>query len=307
MKVLNSADNELDFSLDGMEEKEARMALAALASVEFYFGKVAKAHQRLIETLGRKGKEEEGTRKSTPWINYLIAFTFAVQALMIGTILSTAPFLIYLEYGMPMQNVGYIFAGGETIGTIALMLLVSAENQAAVRKYFPGPFNMLIIIGSLGGVALLLAVQNVGLTVAVITIIMGLNDFGTSLTAEAQGATVAAEDYARVNMLGNVARRVGNMVTAAVGPIMFGVIYFLPFVVFGALTLIWIGFMTYCFHLRGKQVARIMNERTFRSGGTEVAPAGLKLYAKHATFVSAENQISGNLDDVPQPTEETKV
>ena len=47
-----------------------------------------------------------------PWINYLIALTFAAQALMIGTILSTAPILIFVEYGMALTDVGYIFAGG---------------------------------------------------------------------------------------------------------------------------------------------------------------------------------------------------
>lgn len=295
-KELNEADVQMDVKLNGMDEDETRMALASIASCEVNFPGIMRKGSALGRMLSRIPSERDEndashkTKAVTPWINYLIAITFAIQALMIGSILSTGPILIYLIYGLPLQNVGYIFAGGETIGTIALMFLVSGENQKAVRKFFPGPFNMIIIIGSLGVFALLLAAKNIGLTIAALTIIMGLNDFGTSLTAEAQGATVAAEDYARINMLGNVARRMGNMVTAVLGPIMFGIVYYLPFVVFGFLTIIWIGVMAFAFHLRGSQIAKKLNKVSEKQGHRKQVPSGLKLYLKYATFVSAEHR-----------------
>jgi hypothetical protein len=296
-KELNEADVQMDIKLNGMDEDETRMALASIASCEVNFPGIMRKGSALGRMLSQVPKERDDhssshkTKTVTPWINYLIAITFAIQALMIGSILSTGPILIYLIYGLPLQNVGYIFAGGETIGTVALMFLVSSENQKAVRKFFPGPFNMIIIIGSLGALALLLAVNDIRLTIAALTIIMGLNDFGTSLTAEAQGATVAAEDYARINMLGNVARRMGNMVTAVLGPIMFGTVYYLPFIVFGVLTIIWIGVMAFAFHVRGSQIAKKLNKGSEKQGHiNQKVPSGLKLYLKYATFVSAEHR-----------------
>ena len=262
-----------------------------------------------------------------------------------------------------MRRAAVLFAGGEALGTIALFTLVPVSQQKAARKYFPvspcrsssrqqpqtclvelpwqfdpslklcpgfcaqGPFNMMIIIGSLGALAILLAVHSQVLTIIIITLIMGLNDFGTSLTAEAQGATVSSEHYARMNMLGNVCRRVGNMVrthwwmdriacvhmcvcprrtilcarddipcspppqtTAVLGPIMFGVAYYLPFVVFGVTTVLWVCMMAGAFSIRGTQVAKMINKQNEAAGDAERAPEGLQLYARHATFVSAETR-----------------
>jgi hypothetical protein len=224
-----------------------------------------------------KGEKDSGV----PWINYMVVVTFAVQALCIGTILSTAPILLFSEYYFDVSFIGLVFGGGEVLGTIALFFFVPVSSQMAVRKYFPGPLNMLITVGMLGTLALLLAIHTLGSSIVFIVLIMGLNDFGTALTAEAQGATVAPQHYSRVNSLSNIARRLGNTATAALGPIMFGVTYYLPFVTFGALSILWIFVMAFAFHIRGKQVAAIIN-------GNKKAEGGLQFYLRSHTFITAE-------------------
>jgi hypothetical protein len=73
---------------------------------------------------------------------------------------------------------------------------------------------------------------------------------------------------------------------------MFGAAFYLPFVVFGALTVVWVLGMTFAFQLRGNQLAAQINADAAATGGEEV-PGGLKLYARAFTFVSAENRAAG--------------
>lgn len=46
-----------------------------------------------------------------PWVNYVLAMTFCVQAVLIGTILSTAPLLLHDALGLGVLHVGFAFAG----------------------------------------------------------------------------------------------------------------------------------------------------------------------------------------------------
>jgi hypothetical protein len=72
---------------------------------------------------------------------------------------------------------------------------------------------------------------------------------------------------------------------------MFGAAYYLPFVVFGSTTVLWVCMMLVAFSVRGTQLARQMNLES-RASAAKVA-SGLALYARHATFVSAENRVGG--------------
>ncbi len=61
------------------------------------------------------GEEEEEAWKAerhAPWINYVLAMTFCVQALMIGVVLSTAPLYLYGQHGFSVWQIGALMAGG---------------------------------------------------------------------------------------------------------------------------------------------------------------------------------------------------
>lgn len=51
------------------------------------------------------------TQDRAPWVNYVLAWTFCVQAVLIGTILSTAPLLLHDALGLGVLHVGFAFAG----------------------------------------------------------------------------------------------------------------------------------------------------------------------------------------------------
>jgi len=264
-------------------EDVAANEMASLASLGVPLSEQEIRPKELERILSKPKTKMEKDNHGVPWINYMVVATFAIQALCIGTILSTAPILLFENYGFDPRWTGLVFGCGELLGTIALFSFVPVSTQKKVRRYFPGPLNVLIIVGSLGILTVLLAINSLGSSIAFILLIMGLNDFGTALTAEAQGATVASEHYPRMNALSNISRRVGNTVTAAVGPILYGVVYYLPFVTFGALTVLWILVMTVAFHKRGHQVSTIINKD--KSG---VAPSGLQFYLRNKTFITAE-------------------
>jgi hypothetical protein len=53
----------------------------------------------------------EPAQDRAPWVNYVLAWTFCVQAVLIGTILSTAPLLLHDALGLGVLHVGLAFAG----------------------------------------------------------------------------------------------------------------------------------------------------------------------------------------------------
>jgi hypothetical protein len=66
------------------------------------------------------GVGSNGSDGPPSWINYTLAATFAVQALMIGTVLSTGPLFLYTVHGIPVGSAGYLFAAAETAGACVL-------------------------------------------------------------------------------------------------------------------------------------------------------------------------------------------
>jgi hypothetical protein len=57
-------------------------------------------------------KPSSSSRADTPsWISLVVAVTFAVQALLIGTVLSTGPLLVADSMGFGAWHVGLTFAG----------------------------------------------------------------------------------------------------------------------------------------------------------------------------------------------------
>lgn len=68
--------------------------------------------------------------------SYFVVATFAVQALCIGCVLSTAPLLFYDTFGLELSWVGLLFGAGEAVGSLALVALVPASRQRRWRTIF---------------------------------------------------------------------------------------------------------------------------------------------------------------------------
>jgi hypothetical protein len=79
------------------------------------------------EALGASIKGGNGPPPS--WINYALAATFAVQALMIGTVLSTGPLFLYTVHGIPVGAAGYLFAAAEAAGACVLFATLRSPGS----------------------------------------------------------------------------------------------------------------------------------------------------------------------------------
>jgi hypothetical protein len=133
----------------------------------------------------------EDAEEDVPWVNYVPAYTFCVQAALIGTILSTAPLLLHDALGLGVLHVGVSFAAEELLGSAALLANSTPAGQAVARRFLPLPLGLLWVLSSMGviAVALPLCVRPVAALLSIV-VIMGLNDVGTSMTGECQGSSL---------------------------------------------------------------------------------------------------------------------
>jgi hypothetical protein len=89
-------------------------------------------------------------------MNYVIAASFGIEALVVGTVLSTRPTWLSATHGHGLPAVGAALAAGEAAGTVALFAMAPAAAQARVRRLLPAPFGVLAALGALAACALLL-------------------------------------------------------------------------------------------------------------------------------------------------------
>lgn len=97
------------------------------------------------------------------------------------------------------------------------------------------------------------------------------------------------QHYMRVNVAGNLARRVGNTCTAVLGPMLFSVAPWLPFAAFGTATLAWVGVLAAAMRARAGEVASA-HFAAAAAGGRSLPPrhSGLRYYQRVRSFVSSE-------------------
>jgi hypothetical protein len=84
-------------------------------------------------------------------------------------------------------------AAGEALGSLALIATSTATGQAAIRSILPMPLCLLAVLAAMSCMALLLPLvtsQSNMLALACLALVMGLNDVGTSMSGECQGATL---------------------------------------------------------------------------------------------------------------------
>lgn len=244
------------------------------------------------------------------WISLVVAVTFAVQALLIGSLLSAAPLLVADSMGFGAWHVGLTFAAGEALGSAALLASSTAAGQAAIRRILPMPLCLLAVLAGMSCLALLLplvtSVSN-NLALVCIALVMGLNDVGTSMSGECQGATLPERHYHSVNVMGNTLRRVGNTVTCVAAPLLYQLHPALPFVLFGGLTLLWTCALSALFAQRARECTAEDSDCIARRSAWSAAnlaaaglPAGSHLagleHYMQLSFVSQERRFWAEAD-----------
>jgi hypothetical protein len=176
-----------------------------------------------------------------------VCLTQALAALCIGTFLSTALLSYTRRFGIDSGRVGLLLGIGEGLGMIAILMnsIVSSRGSSSkkndslgsgsniMRIIFARPLHVPFVIFVASISSIFFSIDNLWIAVVFQMIFSSVNDLSVSLMNELTGTSLPAEKFRLYQGLGQWLRRVGNMVTAILGPIFFGIDPSLPFVFFG--------------------------------------------------------------------------
>lgn len=219
--------------------------------------------------------------------SYVIALTFCLQALLIGTVLSSAPLIVTQVLRLDVLHVGLAFGAGEAVGSAALVAACTPLGRARLQRALPTPLGLIFVLAVLGASALLLAlVRARSVALLLLVAIMALNDVGTSMSGECLGNTLAPRWFLRLNALSNILRRFGNTVTCTTAPLLYSAAPALPFVLFGALTVAWAAMLAALFAQRAQELAAPAGGVDGAGAGKRGGGRGAWSAARHAAHMS---------------------
>eukprot|EP00984_Skeletonema_dohrnii_P003135 scaffold1045_cov87-Skeletonema_dohrnii-CCMP3373.AAC.2 len=204
---------------------------------------------RIYLSIYESSQEAKSVNVIWPYMRAVVA-TQAIAALCIGIFLSTA--LLSYTQRFPERcdaaTVGLLLGIGEGAGVVVIF----AKSYLSGRKYKESTNNLLLgilkaivarplnvpfvlFVASL--CSMLFSVDNFAVAVTFQMIYSAVNDLAVSLMNELIGTSIPSEKFKYYQGIGQWLRRLGNMVTAILGPIFFGIDERLPFLFFGKFTL----------------------------------------------------------------------
>jgi hypothetical protein len=192
-----------------------------------------------------ESSQEASVNVVWPYMRAVI-LTQAIAALCIGIFLSTA-LLSYTErFDIDAAQVGLLLGIGEGLGMITILSKSFVSRPANDKKnsnnsfrcdimkaMFARPLNVpfILLLGSTA--SMLFSINNFVVAVACQMVFSSVNDLGVSLMNELVGTSLPPDKFRFYQGIGQWMRRLGNMVTAILGPIFFGINEAFPFVFFG--------------------------------------------------------------------------
>ena len=175
-----------------------------------------------------------------PYMRAVVA-TQAIAALCIGIFLSTA--LLSYTQRFPDRcdaaQVGLLLGIGEGAGVLVIFTksFLSGrkfkKSNSVLRAIISRPLNVPFILFVVGLGSMFFSVDNFVVAVTFQMISLAVNDLAVSLMNELIGTSIPPDKFKYYQGLGQWLRRLGNMVTAILGPIFFGIDEKLPFITFG--------------------------------------------------------------------------
>mmetsp|Transcript_49367 Transcript_49367/g.54994 ORF Transcript_49367/g.54994 Transcript_49367/m.54994 type:complete len:1041 (+) Transcript_49367:15-3137(+) len=181
-----------------------------------------------------------------------IILTQAIAALCIGTFLSTVLLSYTIRFEVDAAQVGMYLGIGEGIGMIIILLksfFISRAKSSDKNKDSsrPGIFKAILerplhvpfVLFVASTATALFSINNFMVAIVCQMIFSGVNDLSVSLLNELVGTSIPAEKFRYYQGIGQWLRRLGNMVTGVLGPILFGIDPSFPFIFFGVLVFVW--------------------------------------------------------------------
>lgn len=246
----------------GGRPSRARRALAALdvrgagaaGRADFVSFLAPRVHAALqADSAGvRRGAATEGGGPRVFGYAYAVVASQAVVALGIGTFLSTSV-LRYRLMGLDVHRAGLLLAAGEALGCAALLVSKPAPPGAADARargrrqlsdaaaaVLSRPLHCVPALLAVGAATAAFGLPSPTVAVTAQLALSALNDLTVSLLNEATASAVRGRaDYLRLQALGQLLRRCGNVLTALTGPWLFGAAPWLPWAVYGGAVAAW--------------------------------------------------------------------
>lgn len=189
------------------------------------------------------------------YLSYALCITFGMEAITIGYNLAVSPIYIQEVFSQETALIGSLLACGAGFGTaLSIATTLTQKGQDTLESWLPSPVGFLFSMFSISFAVIVAAVPVFPVHIIGLILLMGFNDLAALLLNEMQGAITSTKAYKKVGPLGQVIRRSGNVVTAITGPILYGILPQLPYLVAGGVTFIWTCILTMVIRHRSRSI-----------------------------------------------------
>lgn len=195
-----------------------------------------------------------------PYMRVVVA-TQAVMALCIGTFLSTAALFYTEKFKINASIVGILLGIGEGLGAVVIyasgwirkrsvlkaMVMQDDDESGSLNYKRPSrltilssrPLHVPCVLLALGIATMAYSANVFAIAVTFQMIMSAINDLSVTFLNELIATSIPPDKFMRYQGLGQWLRRLGNMLTGLMGPILFGIFPELPFLFFGGIVTLW--------------------------------------------------------------------
>ena len=187
------------------------------------------------------------------------------------------------EFGLDPAKAGLFLGIGEALGFLVMILTDTAERmyKRQVKKmkgmnveqkpnilqmFLSRPLHLVLVLFMLGFSTMLFSINVLILAIVSQLIMSSLNDLSVSLLNELTSSSLPAGKFKKYQSTGQWLRRIGNLITGILGPILFSFAPNLPFLVFGFALLLWTIFLWSVLYKHVKEITTKTNRMTNTSG-----------------------------------------
>lgn len=219
------------------------------------------------------------------WVNWLLCFTFGIQALTIGYTHGIGPIFLLTQFGAETGAIGVLFSAGSAFGTIsAILVTCTSFGNKLLRRIVAPPFDLCFSLGGIAVGAFVTCVPNFAISAVGFILLMAFNDLASTLLTELQASVTTISNYSVLGPSGQIVRRSLNVVTALTGPVLYGIFPRLPYYVTGAITICWAMMLLIMFKFRMKNTSEIISRRVGQP--RKSVKRRLSFSTREAVFVS---------------------
>ncbi len=122
-----------------------------------------------------------------------------------------------------------------------------------MNSYFQSPYDLFAALAGISISVLIAAIPFFPVYFVGLLFLMAFNDMGAVILNEIQGTITTSKSYSSIGPMGQCVRRSFNVVTAITGPVLFGILPRLPYIVAGSVTGVWLVILVFVITRRTKK------------------------------------------------------